>query len=65
LAIGRANTVKNMMYKVLKPIGIKDIGAMSGGDSQELNVRPAITYFGAKGFIDNLGIEYTPPTLGE
>jgi hypothetical protein len=50
---------------VLEPIGINDIGKMSGGDSIEEGVRKAVTYFGVEAFIDKLNVDYTPPTIGE
>jgi len=65
LALGRAKTVQKLLFDKLSPIKIASIGATTGGDSQEFGVRPAITYFGTKAFIDKLGIPYTPPTIGE
>lgn len=65
LALGRSKTVQKLLLQKVSAINITAIGAISGGDSQEFGVRPAITYFGAKAFIDTLGIPYTPPTIGE
>jgi hypothetical protein len=63
--MGRAKTVQKLLLQKLSAIKITAIGSTTGGDSQEFGARPAITYFGAKEFIDQLGIPYTPPTIGE